>query len=317
VATLVLGEWSGLLSRQSVIGGVAATDLVDARVVATILFVYGLLTVVTGVLGTGIVKLLRMNEHELRIARGQSQALANLRRSFLHLVLHDVRSPVGTAISMLDGVCGGIDGPLTDFQWRRIARVGQRLRDVLDLLRSLRVLADLETERLDALMAPVDLGDVVRAVVEEHGDAAEQRNLRLRIDLPASLPAIRGIARLLHEALANYVGNAIKYTPTGGSVVVSARHGRGGVRVEVTDDGPGIPLDQQSLLFREFSRVGDSTRGRGKIPGVGLGLSIVRRIAEVHGGRAGVVSEPGCGSSFFLEFRNLDASKQTQLVRSQ
>jgi signal transduction histidine kinase len=182
-------------------------------------------------------------------------------------------------------------------------RAGQRLQGVIDLLRSLRVLADLETEQLEPLMAPVDLLATIRATVEDHLDSAGQHGLALKASLPPSLPTVKGVERLIREALANYLSNAIKYTQPGGTVVVSASATADIVRIEVKDNGPGISAEDQRKLFQEFARVGSAGRG-GKTPaGIGLGLSIVRRIAEAHGGRAGVVSEPGRGSTFFLELR--------------
>jgi len=101
LAALVLGEWSGLLPRQNIGGAIPAGANLHGRLVLTILFVYGLLTVATTALTTGIVRLLRDSERSLRDARDRLERLADLRRSFLHVVLHDVRSPVGTVVSML------------------------------------------------------------------------------------------------------------------------------------------------------------------------------------------------------------------------
>ncbi len=290
---LVLGEWSGLVPRHPVLG-VAA----DFREVLTILVVYGLLTALATVLTTGIVRLLRANEQGLRVASGRLEKLADQRRSFLHVVLHDLRGPVGTAVAMLDGLSDGLDGPLTEAQQGRVDRVAARLRGALDLLRDLRVLADLETENLSALMAPVDLRAAITAAVEEHLDAAEHRQQRLAAELSEVLPAVLGIERLLREAIGNYLNNAIKYTQPGGTITVRARSLGAHVRIEVEDNGPGIAAADQARLFQERAGVGRASGRRG---GLGLGLSIVRRIAEVHRGRTGVDSEPGRGSTFFLE----------------
>lgn len=303
LCALVLGEWSGVLPRQNIGGAIPAGGSLDGRLVLTILFVYGLLTVVNTALTTGIVKLLRQSERGLRDARDRLERLADLRRSFLHVVLHDVRSPVGTVVSMLDGLVDGIDGPLAEPQARRIKRAGERLDGVLELLRNLRVLADLETEQLEPMMVSVDLLATIRASVEDQVDFAEHRGIELKVDLPSSLPRVRVVERLVREALANYLTNAIKYTQSGGRVVAGAFTAQGIVRVTVTDNGPGVPLDRQGRLFQEFSGRGAAN----KTAGIGLGLSIVRRIAEAHGGRAGVVSEPGRGSTFFIEFKSLEA----------
>jgi signal transduction histidine kinase len=103
---------------------------------------------------------------------------------------------------------------------------------------------------------------------------------------------------VIPEAVANYPSNAFKYAVKPGTVVLAARQVADVVRIEVIDEGPGIAATEQGRLFRVFSRLKKSGGDPG---GIGLGLSIVRRIAEVHGGRAGVDSVVGQGSVFFLE----------------
>jgi len=296
LAVLVLGEWWNVIPRHDVLG-----MPVTGRTVATVLFVYGLLTGVTTVLTTGIVHLLRENEQGQRTASERLERLADLRRSFLHVVLHDLRSPVTTVVTMLEGVRDGVDGPLGDAQRIRVERALARLRGTLELLRGLRVLADLETENLEGLMAPVDLRATIAATIEDQIDAAEQGGHALTVAVSDGLPAVVGVERLLREALANYVSNAIKYTNPGGMIRISAVETGATVRIEVADDGPGIAADERARLFTEFVRVARDRDLRGKPSGLGLGLSIVRRIAEAHHGRAGVESEPGQGSRFFLE----------------
>jgi signal transduction histidine kinase len=292
---LVLGEWWGLIPRHEVLGAP-----VDARLVATVLFVYGVLTAATIVLTTGVVRLLREHEQGLRVAGERLERLADIRRSFLHVVLHDLRSPVGTVVAMLEGLSGGLDGQLGEAQKSRVDRATARLRSSLELLRGLRVLADLETEGLESLMAPVDLRAVIVATVEEHQDVAEQKNQTLAVVLPDTLPSVHGIDRLIREALANYLTNAIKYSARGDTITVRAVPEGSIVRIEVSDNGPGVPLAEEAGLFQEFARAGKGG-GWNKKAGLGLGLSIVRRIAEAHGGRAGFKRRAGPGSTFFIE----------------
>lgn len=297
LAVLVLGEWFKVIPAHRPIGAVPDGAL-DVRIVATVLFVYALLMVVTTVLTTGIVARLRTGEQELRLVTERAQRLADLRRSFLHVVLHDVRSPVATVVSMLDGVVGGVDGALDARPKIRVERAVVRLRGVLEQLRGLRVLADLETEQLDTLMVPVDMCSVLREVADDHREAAAQHGQRLELRIVSPLPPVRAVDRLVREAIANYLSNAFKYGANPGTVVLAARQAAGVVRIEVIDDGPGIASRDVGLLFREFSRIDQATH---TARGMGLGLSIVRRIADLHGGRAGVETSAGQGCMFFFE----------------
>lgn len=297
LTALVLGEWFGWLPRHRPLGAVFGGPENDFRVVWTLLFLYGLLMSATTYLATGLTARLRESERRLRDAVLRTERLADLRRSFLHVVVHDLRSPLGAVTTLLDNLSSELGGPLTPQQRQWTERADHRLRGALELLRGLQVLADLETESLANLMVSVDLQAIVQEVVEEYADLAQQRGQSLTAELPEGLPAVRGIARLLREALVNYVTNAIKYSGPGRTIVVRVRAQDASVRMEVQDDGPGIPPEKQTQLFQEFVRV---SKDRGAEAGTGLGLSIVRRIAEAHGGQVGVQSAPGQGSCFFL-----------------
>ncbi len=303
LAALMLGEWLGLIPHLQPAGAVEPGADRDGRLLVTRLFAYGLLIEGATFLTTGIARLLRDGERRLREAADRLERLAALRRSFVHVVLHDLRTPVGAAITLLDNVHSGLGGPEDQRRW--LARAQARLRSALDLLGDLRVLADLETEPMRHLMQSVDLAAVVRAAVDEQADLATQRRQTLRTELDPVLPRVQGIERLLREAVANYISNAIKYTDEGGDIVVRAHAVDGHVRVEVTDSGPGLSSAEQEHLFQEFVRVARPARTR--VAGTGLGLSIVRRVAEEHGGRAGVISQPGRGSTFYVELPAIPA----------
>ena len=297
LAALVLGEWLGLLPRHRPLGAVFGGPENDFRVIWTLLFVYGLLIGATTYLATGIAARLRDSERRLREALLQLERLADLRRSFLHLVLHNLRGPLGAVKTLLDNLASGLGGPLGQQQRQWVERADHRLGGALDLLHGLQVMADLETEPLTSLMEAVQLEPIVRDVVEEHADLAQERGQSLTAEMPDGPLAVNGIARLVREALANYVSNAIRYAGEGRHIVIRVRPQDALVRVEVSDDGPGIPREAQARLFQEFVRL---SAGKGQPAGTGLGLSIVRRIAEAHGGHAGVESVLGQGSTFFF-----------------
>jgi signal transduction histidine kinase len=161
------------------------------------------------------------------------------------------------------------------------------------------MLATLEGEDLSRQTQPVDIAGVVRAAAEDVRDLADARRHELRLDVPEGLARVRGIERLLREAVVNYLTNAIKYSPEGGHSVLRVRAQAGAVCVEVEDDGIGIAPEEQGKLFHEFVRILRDPRVAAT-PGTGLGLSITRRIAEAHGGQVGLRSEPGRGSTFAM-----------------
>jgi signal transduction histidine kinase len=293
LAALMVGEWQEWIPHLQPLGAVAPGTDTDVRLLVTRLFAYGVLIEGTTFLTTGITRLLRDGELRLREAADELKRLAALRRSFVHVVMHDLRTPVGAAITLLDSVQSGLGGPEDRQRW--IDRAHARLRSALDLMGDLRVLADLETEPLRHLMQPVDLMAVIRSAVDEQADLAQQRRQNLQTRLPGALPSVTGIERLLRQAVANYISNAIKYSGEGSDIVVQAYRVDGRVRVAVTDNGPGLSPAEQTHLFHEF------VRANRRVAGTGLGLSIVRRVAEEHGGKVGVTSQPGRGSTFWLE----------------
>jgi signal transduction histidine kinase len=310
--------------------------VLDHRYVLTVLVVYGLLMAVSAYLMSGIARLLRERERQLREANLQLERLANLRRAFLHIVLHDLKSPVAAVATLNQNLASGLGGPLTEQQTHWVERAHARLRELLGFLRDLQVMAELETERIEALKTTVALGPLLQKLVEEHQDLAQLRRHTLRAELTEPVPAVRGVERLLLEGVANYLTNAIKYTPEGGSITVRActvARGDGGApqngaeheaaRIEVADNGPGLSPDDQARLFNEFVRLRPAAPAPSAgaaspvaaVPSTGLGLSIVRRIAELHGGRAGVVSEVGKGSTFFLEVPLVPPAAPSSLSR--
>jgi signal transduction histidine kinase len=149
---------------------------------------------------------------------------------------------------------------------------------VLGRFRALLRVSELEDSRRNACFAEVDLGQVLQQVHEFYAPVAEDRGQPFALELEP-MASVRGDAHLLFEALANLVGNAIKFTPNGGQVRLRARMDSRGPRVDILDSGPGIPADERAAVTRRFYR-GDNSR---TTPGCGLGLSIVSAIVRLHG----------------------------------
>ena len=168
-------------------------------------------------------------------------------------------------------------------------RLASLVGDVLD---TSRIEAGTFSYRFD----DVDIGELVRESVA--GVGAGQEEVGVTADVGEGIPSVRADRDRLRQVLTNLIDNAVKYSPTGEEVRVVAYNEDSRVHVEVTDRGPGVPAEQQRLIFEKFGRA-TSPGSPGK-PGTGLGLFIARSIAEAHGGVLDVVARPAPGATFRL-----------------
>jgi len=221
--------------------------------------------------------------------------LSQLRADFVSLVSHELRSPMAAVI--------GASRTLQD-RWRMLSATQRESFLALigdETSRLAELVADvLDTSRIEAgtfsyRFEEVDLDRVVGEAVE--AATLAQQEVPVLASVPGALPAIRGDRARLRQVLGNLIENAVKYSPEGGEVRVSAAAANGAVRIAVRDAGPGIPQDQQVRIFEKFGRV--DVPGASK-PGTGLGLFIARSIAEAHGGSLEVSSGADPGSTFTL-----------------
>jgi signal transduction histidine kinase len=221
--------------------------------------------------------------------------LSALRADFVSLVSHELRSPMAAVIGAARTLQERWRSLSPDQREAFLALIGDETNRLAALIGDV-----LDTSRIEAgtftyRFTDIDLSALVADVV---GTAAVgQDEVRIRADVPAALPIVRGDAERLRQVLTNLVDNAVKYSPAGDEVAVRARRENGRVLIEVVDHGPGIPNDQQRLIFEKFGR---ADVAGGSKPGTGLGLFIARSIAEAHGGTLDVRSGPNAGSTFTL-----------------
>jgi len=218
--------------------------------------------------------------------------LERLRDAFVAAVSHELRTPL-TSISgfveMLEDEKNGLSAAGRNYV-RVISRGTARLQRIVE---DLLLVAEIEADRLQLAKTPTDLGALASAAVETALPTAAEQEIELVLDIEGPLPLEADAARL-GQVLDNLVSNALKYTSPGGTVVVSAYESDGSVRVEVADNGIGVPHDELGQLFSRFYRA--STATRLAIPGTGLGLVIVRAIVERHGGTVSLSSVEGEGT---------------------
>ena len=137
-----------------------------------------------------------------------------------------------------------------------------------------------------------DLDELLADVRHRHSGRVEGHPVRIKVE--PDLPLLQFDYVQIAQVLVNLLENAVKYTPAGTAITITARQTLGGVEVAVHDDGPGIPLERQGRLFEKFYRVDSG----GAAPGTGIGLAICKGLIEAHGGRIGVESAPGSGTTF-------------------
>jgi len=225
-------------------------------------------------------------------ANADLERLDRTKTEFLSIVSHEFR----TALTGIQGFSELIrDGGLEPDELRAYGgyifndadRVNRLIGDMLDLDR-------MESGRMSMRTADVDINDIVMEAISRGAPAAGA--VEFKSDLDPRLPIVAGDRDRLIQVLSNLVNNAVKYSPDGGTVTLASRVDGRFALISVTDTGIGIPQDEIGHVFERFRRVRSGAAQ--SIPGTGLGLTIVKQIVEMHGGKIWVESAVGHGSSF-------------------
>jgi PAS domain S-box-containing protein len=235
----------------------------------------------------------REAELELERQNDQLRELDRLKDEFVALVSHELRTPLTSIRGYLELISE--DENLSEEQMRFIETIDRNAQRLQRVVGDLLFVAQVEAGKLSLEDGDVDLNTVIEQAVETAQPAAAAKSIALIVDL-GELPGIRGDRARLAQVLDNFISNAIKFTPTGGSVTVATLAQPGEVEIVVSDTGMGIPSSELPLLFQRFFRAERATAGA--IPGTGLGLAIAKAIVTGHGGRIRVESEDGAGTTF-------------------
>ena len=219
--------------------------------------------------------------------------LDKMKSDFVATVSHDLRSP----LAIISGYAALLEeaGELDETQQEFVEGIKLSVARMITLINNLLDLGKIEAG-VGMEMKPCQLVTVINKAVESLREQARAKEMVLQFDLPPELPLVQGNQVRLDQVVSNLVGNAIKFTPEGGVVTVSAREEKSEIAVEVKDTGIGIAPEDQVHLFEKFYRV--SSEETSDIKGTGLGLAIVKSIVEGHGGRVWVESKPSQGSTF-------------------
>ncbi len=235
---------------------------------------------------------------QLEEAERRQQELDTLRRDLVAWAGHDLRTPLTSIRVIVEALA---DGLVTEEETRaRYLRTAQgEIQSLSRLIDDLFEMAQVDAGGLRLEREPGSLADLISDTLESFSELAKRQSIRLEGAVDPGVGPVVMDSRRIGRVLANLVGNAIRYTPAGGSVSIRAAPASGGVRVEVSDSGMGIAAQDAPYIFQRFYR-GEKSRSRAS-GGAGLGLAIAKGIVEAHGGQIGFTSRPEGGTCFYFE----------------
>jgi len=224
----------------------------------------------------------------------EKHALEQMRADFLSMITHDIKVPL-TVILGYTEMLTDPEPPPGEIPPDIVARIRESGETIHGLVCNFLDLSRIEAGRMTLDPRPVDLGELVGHAVEHYGSSARRKGIALDF-VTAPLPPVLADEPHLERVIANLLGNAIKYTPSGGRISVTTGEEGDRVALAFRDTGRGIPADELPHLFEKYRRVREATRTEG----TGLGLFIAKTIVMAHGGDIRVESAPGAGSTFTI-----------------
>jgi len=251
---------------------------------------------------------LEVYSHSILRAKEEVERASKFKDQFLSTMSHELRTPLNAVLGFSDLLADERYGSLNDRQKRYVNNIHTGGQHLLKLISDILDLSKIEAGRMDLAIQDVPMESAFADVLSTLKPLADKKSQVLAQNCESHL-IVRADGTRLKQMLMNLAGNAIKFTPEGGRVELTAHEANGQVRVEVRDTGPGIPSEEQNHIFQAFYRLRQSGTA---IEGTGLGLAITQRLAELHGGTLGLDSQPGQGSCFHFSLPVGASRRQSQ-----
>lgn len=226
-----------------------------------------------------------------------------MRSDFISMLSHEIRTPLTSIRESVNMITEEVMGPVNEQQRKFLTIAGSEIGRIGDLLNRLMQISHLQSGMVKINPRPLDTSLFLSECVQRARYMAENKRIDVEVDIPDDLPKLMGDPDHLYQVFLNLIGNAVKFSKPGAKIIVrAARKGRKRLAVFVTDQGVGIPKEEQPMIFNKYYR-GKAVRSH--MDGTGLGLTISKHIIEVHRGLLWVKSNVGEGSTFGIILPNL------------
>lgn len=293
---LVLALWVAAyeyLTRHKLNVNITSKSL-GAILILSVLMVFVVLPLYSIIVTHEIRKRRRM-ERALIQAKEEAERASKFKDQFLSTMSHELRTPLNAVLGFSDLLADKRCGELNERQQRYVSHITAGGKHLLRLISDILDLSKIEAGRMELSSEDLSVANIFGEVISALRPLAEKKSQTLISSADRHL-AVHADATRFKQVLMNLVGNAIKFTPEGARIDLAARPSERQIRVEVRDNGPGIPPEEQKRIFDAFYRL----RNSGEVEGTGLGLAITSSLVKLQGGTLGLESVPGNGSCFYF-----------------
>jgi PAS domain S-box-containing protein len=232
---------------------------------------------------------------ELLARNEEIERADRLKSEFLSSVSHELRTPLHTIIGFSELLAEELKGPLNNDQRRFVGHIHRDSLHLLDLINQILDLSKIEAGRLELRRESFAVSHATEEVLSSIRPHGEAKAIRIDTNVDSAITIAADRLRF-KQILLNLLSNAVKFTPENGRICVDGSHRDGCVEMSVSDNGVGIPTEQQEYVFDKFHQVQETAKGAST--GTGLGLAITKALVELHGGSIWLESQPGKGSRF-------------------